>query len=360
MADDKDKQTPEEPELDSPATDESASPTSETTAPESAPGSQEDPADALSRTPEELEEERVARAAADTDLSDLDEQPEKKLPLLKRIMRKVNVYLLGFILLLIIAGAISLVTFLNSQKAPEDPTVENKALTTEDLKQLANTDTSVGNASQTLNIRGNAIIAGQTLTRGDLNVAGNFQTGGNIQTPGITVSGTSNLGGVQINDLQVATNATIQGSTTLSDLNVSGASTFGGAMTASQITVTRLIMSGNATLEIPNHIRFSGPTPSRTLFNAVLGNGGTSSINGSDTAGTVNVNSGNNPTTGCFIRVNFRQAFPSTPRVVVTPVGAAGGQLQFYVERNANNFSICSANVPPANQSFEIDYFVTY
>ncbi len=343
MADDKDNQTPEEPELD-------AQPST----------AQEDPADALSRTPDELEEERVARAAADTDLTDLDEQPEKKVPPLKRFLRKVNVYFLGFILLLIVAGAIALVTFLNGQKAPEDPTVENQALTTEDLKQLANTDASVGNSSQTLNIQGNAVIAGQTLARGDLNVAGNFQTGGNIQTPGITVSGTSNLSGVQINDLQVASNTTIQGSTTLRDLNVSGASTFGGAMTASQITVTRLIMSGNATLEVPNHIRFSGPTPTRTAFNAVLGNGGTSSINGSDTAGTVNVNSGNNPTSGCFIRVNFRQAFPSTPRVVVTPVGAAGGQLQFYVERSAGSFNICSTVAPPANQSFEIDYFVTY
>lgn len=362
MADDKDTKPTEEPTQDAPENDTPTEqpPTEQPTSDAPASDSQDAPADALSRTPEELEEERVARAAADTDLSDLDEQPEKKVSPIKRILRKVNVYVLLFILVLVIAGAIALVTYINGQKAPEDPSIENQALTTESLKQLANTDASVGNSSQTLNIQGNAIIAGQTLARGDLNVAGNFQTGGNIQTPGLTVSGTTNLGATQINGLQVATNTAIQGSTTLRDLNVSGTSSFSGAMTASQITVTRLIMSGNASLEVPNHIRFSGPSPSRSVNNASLGNGGTASINGSDTSGTININSGNNPAPGCFIRVTFQQAFPSTPRVVVTPVGAAGGQLQFYVDRTNQGFNVCSANAPAANQAFAFDYFVTY
>lgn len=346
MADNKDKEKLDEQEkpeaIDTPAT------------------SQQDPADALSRTPEDLEEERTAQAAADTDLSDLDEEPQKKLSPLKRFLRKVNVYLLAFILIAIVSAAIGIVTFLNSQKTPEDPSIENQALTTDALKQLANTDTSVGSSSQTLNIQGNAIIAGQTLARGDLNVAGNFQTGGNIQAPGLTVSGTTNLGTTQINGLQVATNVAIQGSTTMRDLNVAGTSSFSGAMTASQITVTRLVMSGNATLEVPNHIRFSGPSPNRTVNNSVLGNGGTASINGSDTSGSVNINSGNNPTAGCFIRVTFQQAFPSAPRVIATPVGAAGGQLQYYVERTQQGFNICSNNAPAANQAFSFDYFVTY
>lgn len=319
------------------------------------------PADALSKTPDELEEEKATQAAEDTDLSGLDnELPEKKISPVKKFLKKVNLYLLLFIILLAVGGAIAIVSYLNSQKTPEEAAIQNQSLTTEALKSLANTDASVGNTAQTLTIQGSAIINGQTLTRGNLNVAGNFQTGGSIQAPTITISGATNLGDTQVNSLQVATNAAILGTTTVRDLNVSGTSSFSGAMTASQMTVTRLILSGNASLEVPNHISFTGSTPSRTTNGAVLGNGGSANISGSDTAGTINVNSGNNPTAGCFITVRFNEAFTRQPRVIVSPSGPAAGQMQYYTERNTTTFSLCSANPPANNQSFAFDYFVTY
>jgi len=321
---------------------------------------QDIPADALSMTPDELDEEKAAaQAAADTDLSDLDTPAEKKLSPIKRFFRKVNVYFLIFVLLVVVAGAITLINYFNSQKAPTEAAINSQSLSQDALKQLANTDASVGNSSQTLTIQGNAIISGQTLTRGNLNVAGNLQTGGSIQAPTLTISGTSNLADTQINRLQVATDTAIQGTTTMRDLTVSGASNFSGTVTASQITVTRLILSGNATLEIPNHISFTGPSPTRTVNNGILGNGGSSSLNGSDTSGTVNVGSGNNPTAGCFIRITFQQQFTKQPHVIVSPVGEGAGQMQYYVERDTAGFSICSAIAPPANKSFAFDYIVT-
>ena len=316
------------------------------------------PADALSMTPEELEQDKAAQAAADTDLSGLDTPAEKQLSPLKRFLRKINVYLLIFVLLLVVAGVIAVVSFLNSQSTPTEAEVNSQSLSQDALKQLANSDTSVGASSQTLTIKGNAIISGQTLTRGNLNVAGNIQSGGSIQAPTLTISGATNLGDTQINSLQVATNTAIQGSTTMRDLNVSGASTFSGAMTASQITVTRLILSGNATLEVPNHISFTGPSPTRTVNNGVLGNGGSASVNGSDTSGAVNVNSGNNPSSGCYVRINFQQRFANQPKVIISPVGEGAGQTQYYVERDNAGFSICSASAPPANKAFAFDYFV--
>lgn len=346
--DDKDKKDEPTSEEETPKTDESAA------------ANQQDPTDALSRTPEDLDEERTTRAAEDTDLSDLDEAPAKKLSPLKRFIKKVNVYFLIFIILVVAVGAIALVSYLNSQKTPEKATVESQSLTTDALKQLANSDASVGNASQTLTIQGNAVISGQALTRGNMNVAGNIQSGGSIQGPTLTVSGATNLGATQINSLQVATNTAIQGTTTMRDLNVSGVASFSGPVTASQLTVTRLILSGNASLEVPNHISFTGPSPNRSVNGSVLGNGGSASVSGSDTSGTVNVNSGNNPTPGCFITLNFQQAYTRTPHVNVTPVGAGAGQMQFYVERTVNNFSICSTNAAPGNQTFAYDYFVTY
>lgn len=319
------------------------------------------PADALSKTPDELEEEKAARAAEDTDLSGLDDAlPEKKLSPFKKLMKKVNVYLLIFILLLAVAGAAALIAFLNSQKTPEEAAIESQSLSNEDLKSLANTDATVGNTAQTLTIQGSAVINGQTLTRGNLNVAGNLQTGGSITAPDITISGTANLGTVQMNTLQVAQNVSIQGTTTVRDLNISGTGAFSGGITAAQITVTRLILSGNASLEVPNHISFTGSTPSRTTNGAVLGNGGSANLSGSDTAGTINVNSGNNPTAGCFITVRFNQVFTRQPRVVISPTGATAGAMQYYTERNTSTFSVCSVNAPAANQSFAFDYFITY
>lgn len=321
---------------------------------ETTPNQDHAPADALSRTPDDLAEEQ-AKQAANTP----PEQPEKKMSPIKRFFRKVNVYLLGFVLIVVVAGAVTLVNYLNSQKAPPQATIANQGLTEDALKQLANTDATVGGTSQTLTIQGNAVIAGQTLMRGNLNVAGNFQTGGSIQAPSLTVSGASNLAETQINSLQVATNTSVQGSTTLRDLNVSGTSSFSGAMTASQITVTRLILSGNALLQVPGHISFTGPSPSRSINAGVLGNGGSVSISGSDTAGLININTGNNPTAGCFTRITFQQAFAGQPRVIISPVGSAAGQTQYYVDRDKTGFNVCTVIPAPANQLFSFDYFVT-
>ncbi|MES2630642.1 MAG: hypothetical protein V4611_01675 [Patescibacteria group bacterium] len=314
------------------------------------------PVDALSRTPEDLQDEQAANAAANPTPAG---PGEKKISPIKRFFKKINVYLLIFIILVVIAGAIAVVNYLNSQKAPVEPTIASQQLTEDALKDLANTDASVGGAAQTLTIQGNAIIAGQTLMRGNLNVAGNIQSGGSIQGPSLTISGTSNLGEAQINTLQVASNTAIQGTTTLRDLNVSGASSFSGAITASQITVTRLILSGNATLQIPNHISFTGASPGRTANGSVLGTGGSASINGSDTTGTVSINTGNNPTPGCFVRINFQQSFSNQAHVLISPVGVGAGATDYYVDRNNSGFSICSANTAPANQAFAFDYFVT-
>lgn len=316
---------------------------------------QEAPADALSRTPDDLEQEQAANPGTAA-----TEPTARKLSPVKAVFRKINVYLLIFILLLVVAGIVTLVTYLNSTKEAVLPTIESQQLTTDALKQLANTDASVGNTSQTLTIQGNAIIAGQTLMRGNLNIAGNLQTGGSITGPSLTISGQTNLGATQVNSLQVATNTAIQGSTTVRDLSVSGASTFSGGVTASQITVSRLILSGNATLQIPNHISFTGPSPNRSsINNAVLGNGGTASINGSDTTGTINISTGGNPSAGCFIQLTFAQSFSNEPHVIVSPVGQAAGQLGYYVTRSKTGFSLCTSNPAAANQVFAFDYFVT-
>lgn len=317
---------------------------------------QDVPADALSRTPEDLEQEQAEQAAANgTTKSDI---PEEKVSPIKKFFRKVNVYFLAFVLIAAVAGIVTWVSYLNSQKPEEKIDIENQALTEDALKELSNTDATVGDTSQTLTIQGNAIVAGEALMRGNLSVAGNFQVGGSIRGSSIIISGESNLGSTQINTLQVAQDLSVQGTSNFRDISTSGAASFGGAVTTPQLTVTRLIMGGNAELQVPNHISFTGPSPSRGATGGALGNGGSASVSGSDTSGTINIRTGTSTGTGCFVRINFNQGFSRQPKVIVSPVGSAAGKTQYYVERDQAGFSICTAAPAPGSQTFSYDYFV--
>lgn len=315
------------------------------------------PQDALGKTNEELSEQAAAEGTTET--PDPGAEPEKKLSPFKKFWRKVNVYALIFLLLVVVAGAIAVVSFLNSQKAPTTPAIATQELTEDALKKLASSDATIGNAAQTLTVQGNAIFSGQVLVRSDLNVAGSIQLGGALLAPSLTVSGKTTLNDTQISSLQVATNALVQGTTTLKDLNVAGASAFSGPVTASQITVTRLILSGNAVLQVPNHLAFTGSSPQRSINSGPLGAGGTASVSGSDTTGTISINTGTGTAPGCFIKLTFNQAFTTSPHVIISPVNSAAGLTQYYVTRTNTGFSLCTNNAAPASEVFAFDYFVT-
>lgn len=317
------------------------------------------PADALSMTPEELGNTKASAEQTGANVEVAGKVKKSGPGAFKRILKKVNIYLMAFIILLVIAGVVITLTWLNSQKKPPEATIGSQQLSQDALKDLASGNASVGDARQRLTIKGDATIEGQALLRSNLDVAGNIQASGRISGADLTISGTSNLSNTQIDRLQVSGNNDVRGDNTIGgSLSVAGSSTFNGPMTASKITAAELVMSGNAKLEIPGHLAFTGPTPGQSVNSGVLGTGGSASLNGSDTSGTVTFNSGNNPTGGCMLTVNFRNNFQATPRVVVSPVDAAAGNLNFYVTRNTSSFSICSTNAPAAHSSFSFDYFV--
>lgn len=279
-----------------------------------------------------------------------------KEPLLRRFRRKFNIYILFFILLVVIAGAIVVVAYLANKKA-EQSTVTTQSLNANTLNQLATSDVTVGDPKQTLNVQGNAVFAGKVLVRDSLEVAGTIQVGGGLSVPGITVSGNSVFQQIQVNNnLNVQGDASIQGQLAVQkNLTVAGGGTFGGALSAPSITINTLQLNG--TLTLTKHVAVGGSTPGRTNGSAV-GSGGTTAVSGSDTAGSINVNTGGGAAAGCFLTVNFSQKYNSTPRVIVTPVGAAAGSLGFYVDRTTSGFSVCSTNAPASNASFGFDYWV--
>jgi cytoskeletal protein CcmA (bactofilin family) len=273
------------------------------------------------------------------------------------ITQRINIYLLLFILLIILSAGISIASYLKSKDSSDKKAaIATEPLSKEVLDQLKATDVKVGDPKQILSVESNAVFGGTVLVRGGLEVAGQIKVGGPLTLPGITVSGSSNFDQVQINNLQIAGNTTVQGQLTVQrGLTVNGPASFGGSLSAASLVIDTLQI--NRDLQLNRHLDAGGGTPGRSNGGA-LGAGGTTSVSGTDTAGTVNINTGGGPGAGCFVTVTFTQRFNSVPHVVITPVGSAAGSLNYYINRSTGDFSICTTNAAPAGQSFAFDYVV--
>lgn len=275
---------------------------------------------------------------------------------IRALWEKLNLYLLLFILLIVVAVIAIIIAILrnNTNNNAANPSIGNQTLSESALKQLANSSATVGDPKQILNIESNAVFAGGVLVRGDLQVAGTIKAGGSLSLPGISVSGSSTFGEVQAKTLAIAGNAAVQGQLTVqSALSVNGGGTFNGPLTAPLVNATALQLNGTLTLN--HHIAAGGPVPGRANGGA-LGGGGTSSVSGSDTAGSISIHTGSGPGPGCFAIINFSQAFSTTPHIIVTPIGAAAAGLAYYVDRSPTSFSVCTTSTPAAGQNFGFDY----
>lgn len=274
----------------------------------------------------------------------------------ERLRKHVNIYFLLFVFVLVLGGAIILIAYLQNRHAATDK-LKTQSLSQSTLDQLANGDVSVGDNQSVLKVQSSAVFAGQVLIRQSLEVAGNLRIGGTLALNNITVGGSSQLGQATVNkDLAVAGNTALQGTATVAkSLQVGGGGTFNGPLSAPQITTSTLQLNGD--LVLTHHITIGGSQPSRSGGSA-LGSGGSASVSGSDTAGSININTGGGPPAGCFITVNFTSRYSSTPHVLVTPIDSAAGGLSYYVTRSSSNFSICVSSPPPAGASFGFDYFV--
>lgn len=290
--------------------------------------------------------------------ADAPKKPRKQIPMVKGLAAKLNIYLLLFILIMLLAGMVSFISYQKSKQEANKGTVTitTEPLSQEALDKLRQSDVKVGDPKQILSVESNAIFAGKVLIRDSLEVAGQIKVGGPLNLPGISVSGTSIFDQVQISNLQISGNATVQGQLNVqNNLGVSGNLTVGGVISASRLNIE--VLQINQDLQINRHIDAGGGTPGKSDGGA-LGAGGTSSISGTDTAGTVNINTGGGTSPGCFVTVTFTQRFNSTPHVVITPVGSAGGSVNYYVNRSSTNFSICTTNSAPVGQNFAFDYIV--
>lgn len=281
----------------------------------------------------------------------------KKTSGIRAFLARFNVYLLLFILLLLIAAIAMTVAAFQAHKASNNTAAKigNQPLSQSALQDLANSDATVGTSSQTLNVQSNAIFAGQVIARSNLEVAGTIKVGGGLSIPSISVSGSGTFGSLQSGSVAISGNAAIQGNlTTQGNLNVNGTGSF-GTLSAQRLSVGSLQL--NSPLVLTSHITAGGPVPRKSDGNA-LGSGGTSSLSGSDTAGTITINTGGGPAAGCFVNVTFAQAFSGSPRVLLTPASSAAAGLPYYVNRTGTSFSVCTAAPAAAGQNITFDYAI--
>ena len=279
----------------------------------------------------------------------------KEKSLLGRIKDTSSIYLLIFFFLLVLGGAALIVSVTWDRNNASNN--KSSSLTDDQLAQLQGNTTIVGDSKQTLDIQSNTILEGQLLVRKDVEVAGSIKVGGGLALSSVTVGGQGNFGQLQINGiLSVSGDTTFSGQVSVQQsLSVAGSASFGGNLSAAKLTTSNLQLNGD--LQINRHIELGGSSPSRSNGSA-LGSGGTVSINGTDTGGTVTINTGGSPPTGCFVTVNFTNKFSSTPHVVISPSNSSAAGLNYYTNRSASGFSVCTTNTPASSRTYLFDYFV--
>jgi cytoskeletal protein CcmA (bactofilin family) len=274
---------------------------------------------------------------------------------IKKLIAKLNLYFFAFILALLIAIMALVIGIQRSRQAASPEEVTGQTLSPDDINQLQGNDIKIGDVKQTLNIESNAVFAGKILVQGGTDIAGSLKISGDTSLADLSVSGSGTFQQVQSNELAISGNAGIQGQLTIQkSINVSGGGTFGGPVSIPQLTVENLQLTKD--LQFIGHLDAGGGTPGRVNGTA-LGSGGTSSVSGTDTAGSINISTGSGPPGGCFVTVTFTQAFSTPPHVVVAPIGSDTASLDYYVTRNSTSFSVCATN-PTAGRSYVFDYIV--
>lgn len=293
---------------------------------------------------------------------------------IKKLLGKVNIYMLLFILVIIIAAsAYAVMYFMNKRET--EVRLETTRITEETLEQLKTSDAVIGDPLQILTIESNAIITGKVVMRDTLDVAGALSIGGPLSIPSIRATGSGAFSSIETNDLQAAGNAAVGGIldvvgtvsmgenlTVAGDINAGGRLDIGGQATiGGNLNVNGTISAQGINFnEISiNRINISGSNPGISVGGAA-GGGATASVNGTDTAATVTINTGGGTGTGVLATIFFTGAYDSNnPHPVLTPNGPGCSNIGYYVTNiSATQFAIATSTAPPAGTSCRFNYIV--
>ena len=264
---------------------------------------------------------------------------------------------------LVSAGAVAGYLFSKSrQPPPTTPKTSVQTLSPSEISQLTQLGTNLGASGQTLSVGANSLFRGRVDVSGDLSIGGHLNANGPVTLSQLNITGTTAATGLNVgSNLNVTGNTSLQQGlsvgqlgTFASGLNVGGSASF-NALNASSIAVRNISISGPLTI---SHLSTQGPTPGMVAGTAI-GNGGTVSISGNDTSGTVNFNTGGSTPAGVLGTITFRAPFTSTVHVLLSPLTGVSASTAVYVSRTSGGFQVRVDSPPPTGSILSFDYFVT-
>lgn len=276
-----------------------------------------------------------------------------------------SLILLAFPALLLLAIGVTYYAYTQRDETVtiDGRSVDTASLSQEDLARLAAEQAEIDNTNKVLSVAANSVFDGTMLVKSSLDVQGQLRVGQELSLNDLAVAGQSTLNNLDVagdtnlqGDTLAAGNLSVQNNLVVSgSLTVGGGGSFAGNLTANSIETGSLSFSGD--LIMNGHVITAGAQTTASRGGAV-GGGGTVSVSGNDTAGTVNINTGGGTSSGILVNIGFGRAYSSTPRVIITPVGPGAGQLNWYVVRSSSGFSIRTTNAPAGSANFAFDYFV--
>ncbi len=143
-------------------------------------------------------------------------------------------------------------------------------------------------------------------------------------------------------------NLNVSGQATLAGLTVTGDATIQGELTVSTLHVTDQIL-------VDGHIVTGGNAPT---IAAADGQPITSTVDGTDTAGTITLTSNTGSHSGSLAQITFAHVFGKTPRVVLSPTTSAAANIKIYLEKTPTGFTLHTDDTPIPGQSYSFDYIV--
>ncbi len=223
---------------------------------------------------------------------------------------------------------------------------------------------SAGTSTELLTISSSSLFKSRVAVSSDLKVTGSLEVSGPSNLADLTVNKTSTLGITNIHgQLIVSGPANFQspaqfgaGGAISGNLTVTGNGSYGGSISAGSLNAATISVT---TINLSGHLSITGPSPTV----AGTGLGGSATIEGNDSSGTVTVTVG--PCTsgqcvsagGQLVIVNFHSAYPRTPHIMISPIGAPAARLEPYIQPGASSFTIGAATI---NNSTTTSYSFAY
>lgn len=293
-----------------------------------------------------------------------------------RPSHKATFIAFGVVAVILIINGAAIGFVLKGKSKTNDVATGQVTISADALNKVGVNKNTLGNSGVLLTVDPNTKFNGSIIAAGDVSIAGQlklnskFSAGdaalaqleaGTASLTKLNVSGDSTLTGLVIRkDLTVAGSTQLQGPVTLAQLltvnnnvNVVGNLAVGGTITTAGFTARNLASTG--TLTIGGHIITSGPIPNFGSGSVALGSNGTSSINGNDSAGTINIATGVGATSGLIGTVAFKTQYATIPRIILTGVGTSA--VFYLVNPTIGGFSVyVSTGISPGG--YAVNYIV--